>query len=257
MEAIKVERRDGIARVTLNRPQVKNAVTLAMWLELAQIFSRLADDRDVRGIVLKGAGTDFSVGADIGEFATMRDDKRKSAEYEVAVDACSGAIAAVGKPVVAAISGYCLGGGCHLALACDFRFADRTATVGIPSAKLSIIYGVHSVQRLLALTGIANAKRILYSADRFPAEQAASMGLIDEMHDDVVLAAERYLQRLAANAPLSIAGAKYMLNGLAMGAGSLDLAAARNLIDAASDSEDFKEGRQAFAEKRPPRFRGE
>jgi enoyl-CoA hydratase/carnithine racemase len=113
------------------------------------------------------------------------------------------------------------------------------------------------VQRLLALTGVANAKRILYSADRFAAEQAASMGLVDEIHDDVVLAAERYLHRLAANAPLSIAGAKYMLNGLSMGEGALDLAAAQNLIDAASDSEDFREGRRAFAEKRSPRFSGE
>jgi enoyl-CoA hydratase/carnithine racemase len=257
MMAIKVERRDGIARVTLDRPRVKNAVTFEMWRELARIFSQFAEDKDVRAVMLKGAEANFSVGADISEFATIRDDKHKSAEYEVAVDACSGAISAVGKPVVAAISGYCLGGGCHLALACDFRFADRTATVGIPSAKLSIVYGVHSVQRLLALTGIANAKRILYSADRFPAEQATSMGLIDEIHDDVALAAEHFLQRLAANAPLSIAGAKYMLNGLSTGAGALDLAVAQRLIDAASDSEDFKEGRRAFAEKRPPRFRGE
>ena len=106
------------------------------------------------------------------------------------------------------------------------------------------------------MTGIANAKRILYSADRFSAEQAVSMGLIDELCDDPALAAERFLQRLAANAPLSIAGAKYMLNGLSMGAGGLDLAAAQQLIDAASDSDDFREGRQAFAEKRPPRFTG-
>jgi enoyl-CoA hydratase/carnithine racemase len=257
MEAIKIERRDGIALVTLNRPQVKNAVTLAMWRELSEVFSRFADDRDVRGIVLKGEGENFSVGADITEFDTIRDDRRKSAEYEVAVDACSGAIAELKKPVVAAISGYCLGGGCHLALACDFRFGDTTATLGIPSAKLSIVYGVHSVQRLLALTGMANAKRILYSAERYPSDQALAMGLIDEIHDDVDLAADRFLQRLAANAPLSIAGAKYMVNGLSMGAGRLDLATAQQLIDAASDSEDFKEGRRAFAEKRSPRFRGE
>ena len=158
---------------------------------------------------------------------------------------------------MAAISGYCLGGGCHLALACDFRFADRTATIGIPSAKLSIIYGVQSVQRLLALTGVSNAKRILYSADRYPAEQAASMGLIDELHEDAGLAAEKFLQHLAVNAPLSIAGAKYMLTGLSMGPGALDLAAAQLLIDEASDSEDFREGRRAFVEKRSPRFRGE
>jgi enoyl-CoA hydratase/carnithine racemase len=256
LEAIKIERREGIAHVTLNRPSVKNAVTLAMWRELSAIFMRFVDDQEVRAVVLAGEGKDFSVGADVTEFGTIRHDKRRSTDYEVAVDACSGAIATLGKPVVAAISGYCLGGGCHLALACDFRFADVTATIGIPSAKLSIVYGVRSVQRLLALTGIANAKRVLYSGDRYPAGQAMSMGLIDEIHDDAGLAAERFLQRLAGNAPLSIAGAKYMLNGLAMGAGALDLTVAQQLIDAASDSEDFKEGRTAFAEKRPPRFRG-
>jgi enoyl-CoA hydratase/carnithine racemase len=256
VEEIRIERRDGIVHVALNRPSVRNAVTFAMWRELASIFSGFAGDADVRGVVLMGAGKDFSVGADISEFEKIRDDRRQSAAYEVAVDACSGAIAALGKPVVAAITGYCLGGGCHLALACDFRFSDSTAMVGIPAAKLSIVYGQHSVQRLLALTGISNAKRILYSADRYSAEQAVSMKLIDELHDEPSRAAEDFLLRLSANAPLSIAGAKYMLNGLSMGDGALDPAAAQRLIDEASDSKDFKEGRRAFAEKRSPRFRG-
>lgn len=256
MEEIRIERRDGIVSVILNRPSVRNAVTLAMWRELAEIFPGFAADPDVRGVVLTGAGKDFSVGADISEFEKIRDDRHQSAAYEVAVDACSGAIAGLGKPVVAAISGYCLGGGCHLALACDFRFGDHTAMVGIPAARLSIVYGLHSVQRLLALTGISNAKRILYSAERYSAEQAASMGLIDELHEDPGSAAEGFLRRLAANAPLSIAGAKYMLNGLSMGDGGLDPAAAQRLIDEASDSDDFREGRRAFAEKRSPRFRG-
>jgi enoyl-CoA hydratase/carnithine racemase len=255
-EEIHIERRDGVAHVILNRPSVRNAVTLAMWREMAAIFSGLAGDREVRGVVLRGAGKDFSVGADISEFEHIRDDRHQSAAYELAVDACSGAIAALGKPVVAAISGYCLGGGCHLALACDFRFGDRAAMVGIPAARLSIVYGLHSVQRLLALTGVSNAKRILYSADRYSAEQAASMGLIDELHEDPGLAAEQFLQRLAANAPLSIAGAKYMLNGLSSDIGGLDPAAMQRLIDEASDSEDFREGRRAFAEKRSPQFRG-
>lgn len=257
LEEIRVERRDGIVHVVLNRPSVKNAVTLAMWRELASIFAGFGGDRDVRGVVLKGAGKDFCVGADISEFEKIREDRHQAAAYEVAVDACSGVIAELGKPVVAAISGYCLGGGCHLALACDFRFADRTAMMGIPSAKLSIVYGVQSVQRLLALTGIANAKRILYSADRYTAERAVSIGLIDELHDDVALAADNFLAHLANNAPLSISGAKYMLNGLSTGAGAMDPVAAQRLIDEASDSKDFKEGRKAFAEKRPPRFRGE
>lgn len=256
MEEISVACEDGIARVSLNRPEARNAVSLAMWRELAAIFARFATDSGVRAVILTGAGGHFSVGADISEFDRIRVDKQQSAEYEVAVDSCSNAIAGLGKPVIAAISGYCLGGGCHLALACDFRFADRTAVVGIPAAKLSIVYGVRSVQRLLTLTGIANAKRILYSGDRYDAERANAMGLVDEVHDDAELAARRYLAGLAMNGPLSIAGAKFMLNGLSMGAGALDLNMAQQLIDAASESEDYKEGRRAFAEKRPPRFRG-
>jgi enoyl-CoA hydratase/carnithine racemase len=257
VEEISVAREDGIVRVRLSRPQVRNAVTLAMWRELAAIFVRLGTNREVRAVVLMGAGENFSVGADISEFESIRMDRRQSAEYEVAVDACSNAIAGLGKPVVAAISGYCLGGGCHLALACDFRFADPTAMIGIPAAKLSIVYGVRSVQRLLALAGIANAKRILYSGDRYDAERAQTLGLLDEIHDDAELAAVRFLKDISANAPLSIAGAKFMLDGLSMGPGALDLNAAQQLIDGASDSEDYREGRRAFAAKRPPRFRGE
>lgn len=257
MEEIRVERRGGVAHVVLNRPSVRNAVTLGMWRELADIFSGYATDRDVRGVILRGSDKDFSVGADISEFDRIREDRHQAAAYEVAVDACSGAIAALGKPVIAAISGYCLGGGCHLALACDFRFADHDAAIGIPAAKLSIVYGVNSVQRLLALTGLSNAKRILYSADRFGAEQAIRMGLIDEIHDDAVAAAEKFLQRLSANAPLSIAGGKFMLNGLTMGNGALDIATAQRLVDEASDSNDFREGREAFVQKRAPHFRGE
>ena len=175
-EEVRIERHDAVVHVILNRPSVRNAVTLAMWRELAEIFVRFDSDRDIRGVILRGAGADFSVGADISEFENIRDDRHQSAAYEVAVDACSGAINALRKPVVAAISGYCLGGGCHLALACDFRFGDRSAMVGIPAAKLSIVYGLKSVQRLLALTGVSNAKRILYSADRYSSEQAAVDG---------------------------------------------------------------------------------
>jgi enoyl-CoA hydratase/carnithine racemase len=256
MPDILLTRQGDVALVSLNRAAVRNAVTLGMWRELATIFSDLANDEQVRAIVLSGAGTDFSVGADISEFATVRANKDQAAAYEIAVDACSATIAGVAKPVIAAISGYCLGGACHLALACDFRFASHTTKIGVPSAKLSIVYGVKSVQRLLALAGIANAKRILYSGERYDAAQAHAMGLIDEICTDALAAATAFADSLACNAPLSIAGAKFMLNGLSMGEGALDIAAAERMIDLASDSEDFKEGRRAFAEKRSPRFRG-
>jgi enoyl-CoA hydratase/carnithine racemase len=256
MPDILVTTQDSVAVVSLNRPEVRNAVTLGMWRELADIFSSLAKDDAVRAIVLTGSGADFCVGADVKEFGHIRENRDQSAAYEVAVDACSAAIANVSKPVIAAVSGYCLGGGCHLALACDFRFADHTARLGIPSAKLSIVYGVKSVQRLLAVAGIANAKRMLYSGERYDAARAQSMGLVDEISDQAIPAAVAWAKTLAGNAPLSIAGAKFMLNGLSMGEGALDIAAAQRMIDLAADSEDFREGRRAFAEKRAPRFRG-
>jgi enoyl-CoA hydratase/carnithine racemase len=255
MPDILVAKQDSVAVVSLNRPAVRNAVTLMMWRELAGIFSSLASDGDVRAIVLMGSGADFCVGADVSEFGRVRENRDQSAAYEVS-DACTAAITDIAKPVIAAISGYCLGGGCHLALACDFRFADPTAQLGIPSARLSIVYGVKSVQRLLATAGLANAKRMLYSGERYEAERARSMGLVDEISDDAKAAAAAFAKTLAGNAPLSIAGAKFMLSGLSMGDGALDVAAAQRLIDAAADSEDFREGRRAFAEKRVPRFRG-
>jgi len=256
MPDILVTTQDSVGVVSLNRPEVRNAVTLGMWRELADIFSSLARDDAVRAIILTGSGADFCVGADVTEFGHIRENRDQSAAYEVSVDACSAAIANVSKPVIAAMSGYCLGGGCHLALACDFRFADHTAKLGIPSAKLSIVYGVNSVQRLLAIVGIANAKRMLYSGERYDAARAQSIGLVDEISDDAVSAALAFAGTLASNAPLSIAGAKFMLNGLSAGNGALDLSAAQRMIDLAADSQDFREGRRAFAEKRAPRFRG-
>jgi enoyl-CoA hydratase/carnithine racemase len=236
MPDILVTTQDSVGVVSLNRPEVRNAVTLGMWRGLADIFSSLASDDAVRAIILTGSGADFCVGADVKEFGHIRENRDQSAAYEVAVDACSAAIANVSKPVIAAISGYCLGGGCHLAL--------------------SIVYGVKSVQRLLAIAGTANAKRMLYSGERYDAARAQSMGLVDEISDRAIPAATAFAQGLAGNAPLSIAGAKFMLNGLSMGEGALDVAAAQRMIDLAADSEDFKEGRRAFAEKRAPRFRG-
>lgn len=253
---IDVRLEDRLAFVTINRPGRRNAMTLVMWQEMARIFRALSEDRAIRAIILAGAGADFSAGADISEFATVRGDAEKAAAYEVAVDDCSDAIQAARQPTIAALSGYCLGGGCHLAMGCDFRIADPTAKIGIPAARLSIVYGVRSTQRLLALVGLTQAKRIMFTAERLDAARALSIGFVDGVGATALDEARAFASTMADNAPLSIAGAKHILNGLAMGPGALDLDDAELLIAAAADSADYREGRDAFAQKRPPRWQG-
>jgi enoyl-CoA hydratase/carnithine racemase len=244
---------NGVATVTLNRPASRNAMTLSMWKDVARIFWEMGKKRDVRTIVLTGADGNFSVGADVSEFSVVRSSARDSTEYEIAVDASSEAIAGAPQPVVAVIDGYCLGGGCHLAMACDFRFVGPTAQLGIPSANLSIVYGVQSTKRLLGLVGLTRAKRLLYTAERLNASEAMSIGLVDCVSEDPGDEARAFAAKIAEKAPLSIAGAKYILNQASMGdSGTL----AQELIDHASDSDDYREARSAFAEKRRPALKG-
>jgi enoyl-CoA hydratase/carnithine racemase len=244
------------AIVTLNRPAQRNCVSLAMWKELAQIFERLGQDPAVRAIVLTGAGGHFSAGADISEFASVRATAEQAVEYEIAVDACCDAIANCPKPTLAVVEGFCMGGGCHLAMSCDFRIAAPGAQFAIPAARLSIVYGVRGTQRLLALVGLAQAKRILYSAQKIGAEEGLRIGFFDQALQQPLTAALAFASTMADNAPLSIAGAKVLLNGLAMGMGSLDDATVNDVVDRAVASEDYSDARQAFVEKRAPVFRG-
>ncbi len=255
MTDILVEIDDGVAVVTLNRPAQRNALTYAMWSGLAKAFDELGRQQKVKAVVLTGAGEDFTAGADISEFNRIRDDADQARAYEVAVDLGCDAVARCPKAVIAACKGYTLGGGMHVAMSADFRFATAGAQFGIPAARLSIVYGVQATRKLLALVGLTEAKRILYGGQRFAAEQALSVGLIDRICDDPLPAALAYARQLAAgSAPMTIGGAKYILNGHAIG--GFELCQADRLIDEAATSEDYREGRAAFAEKRTPAFRG-
>jgi enoyl-CoA hydratase/carnithine racemase len=247
---------DGIATVTLNRPQRRNAVTLSMWCRLSGLYRKFAEDGAVRAVILTGAGEHFCAGADITEFSTVRHTAEAGHEYDRIVDECSDSILHLPKPTIAAISGFCIGGGSGLALACDFRYAAPAASFGIPAARLSIVYGMRETQNLFALVGLANAKRLLFSADRFNAEEALRIGLIDRIAADPIQAARDFAALLSRNAPLSIAGAKLILNGLAQGPGAVDFAKAHDAIERAMLSEDYQEGQRAFIEKRAPRFEG-
>ncbi len=252
--AIDVRIENRIAIVTLDQPKRCNALTLDMWREIPRICRALEGDANVRCIVLTGASGHFSAGADISEFGRVRNSAVQAVEYEHAVDACCDGLSGVSKPTIAAISGVCIGGGCHVAVACDFRFAHPQAVFGIPAAKLSIVYGIRGTGKLVALVGMANAKRILFAGEQFGAAEAQSLGLADRIAVDPLATAMEFAGTLADNAPLSIAGSKKLINGLA--AGALDPAEAQRFIDAAAASEDYAEGRRAFAEKRRPNFKG-
>lgn len=255
MTDILVEIAAEVALVTLNRPAQRNALTFAMWQGLATIFADLGRDPGVKAIVLTGAGADFTAGADIAEFGQIRDDADQARAYEAAVDQGCDAIAACPKPVIAACKGYTLGGGMHVAMAADFRLAPEGGQFGIPAARLSIVYGAGGTRKLLALVGVTEAKRILFTGDRFAAGEALRIGLIDRITADPLAAALEMAQKLAAtSAPLTIAGAKYILNGQAFG--GFDPEVAEALAAAAATSEDYREGRAAFAAKRAPVFHG-
>ena len=247
----------GIATVTLNRPEKRNAMTLAMWQGLGAHMKRLGDDPKVRVVVLAGAGGNFCAGADISEFPTVRQNVEQGRIYEHAVDSAALGIRDCPKPTIAAVTGFGVGGGCGLALACDLRVGDTTTRMGIPAGKLGIVYGTVDTSLLLRAVGLANAKLVLYSARFFAGAEARDMGLIDRMADTRALDGARALAaEIAANAPLSVAGSKLVLEILASGQERERAAAIRGAIEGAMASDDYREAAKAFIAKTKPVFRG-
>ncbi|PYM56171.1 MAG: enoyl-CoA hydratase [Candidatus Rokuibacteriota bacterium] len=230
-DEILVERDGGIATVVFNRPKVRNAVSLAMWGEIANVTESLAKDDSVRAVVYRGAGRDaFASGADISEFQENRKDTETALAYNKKTEAAYSSIRLCPKPTVAMVFGYCMGGAMALAMACDLRFAAEGSKFGIPAARLSIIYGLDPVHQLVDLVGPAYAKDILFSYD--------------------------YLRTVAENAPLSIRGTKTQVQAIFEGVGE---AHRRKLFEMGIEtfnSHDYAEGTRAFLEKRKPKFTG-
>jgi len=255
---ISVEREaEGLAVVTLDRPAKRNAISLSMWQSLKSIFHELGKTDEVRAVVLTGAGANFSAGADIGEFAIVRADARSGAIYERAEEEALLAVLHCNKPTIAQISGFAVGGACALACACDFRIADRSATFFIPAARLGIVYSLLETELLLRQVGLANAKHILFSGERITGDKALRIGLLTELVEaEVEHATRQFASGFAANAPISLAGNKAILNALARGEANQRRADLEAWIHRSMESDDYKEGQRAFREKRPPRFSG-
>lgn len=252
---------NGIARILIDHPERHNAMTFGMWQQLAQHFETIAQAPEVRVVVLSGAGgRAFVSGADISEFEHLRDSAEQVQRYEDTAQLALNAIAACERPVIAAIEGICMGGGLGLAGAADLRYANRSARFRMPAARLGVGYSLHGVQRLVQLIGQANTADIFYTARIFDAPEALRLNFIHAFHEDGEFhaAIERIAANIAGNAPLPIRAAKLALRTLSAGH-AIDAAATHSIehaVQACFDSADYREGRSAFLEKRPPAFKG-
>jgi len=242
--------------ITFNQPERLNAVRLDMWQALPEAVQPLASDPAVRSLVVTGAGDRaFISGADIAEFATERFDAASNRIFTQAVTAATACLAEAPKPVIAAISGFCIGGGVVIASACDIRICSDDSTFGVPAARLGLGYEYDNLARLISIIGPGAAMDMVATARRVDAVEALRMGFVSRVvsRDALPDLVRDYTTQIAANAPLSIAAAKTCARSIA---GRLSQADAQAAIDGCFDSQDYLEGRTAFREKRSPVFTG-
>jgi len=256
-ENLLVEQKDSIAYVTINRPNVLNALNMATMSELRAVFTQLKDDRVVRVVILTGAGEkSFVAGADIGEL--QKNNPVEAKEYTHRGQAVLDLIENLGKPVIACINGFALGGGCELAMACTMRLASENAKLGQPEVKLGIIPGYGGSQRLPRLVGKGIAMQLLLTGEMITAQEAQRIGLVNEVvpSGQLIARAEAMAQAIIKNAPLAIQYCLEAVNhGMEM---SLQegLYLEATLFAVSCATEDKKEGTAAFLEKRAANFAG-
>lgn len=249
-------RDDSVATLTINRPHRRNALTLEMFGRIPELVKRAAAMPGVRALVLRGAGTEaFSAGADISEFEAVRATPDQAAAYDDVVSAAEDALESFPGPAIAAIRGYCYGGGCNLALACDVRYADPGARLAITPAKLGLVYPLRSTKRLVDLVGPSRAKLILMTGAELDAARAASLGLVDEVPADLDTAVGELTALLATRSPVTQRAVKETVRRITDGV-TRDDAEHAALRAAGLASPDYAEGVRAFLERRPAVFPG-
>jgi enoyl-CoA hydratase/carnithine racemase len=253
-------RRDGVGVVTFNQPSKHNAVSVDMWGGLGEILDEFAADDTLRVVVLTGAGgRAFVSGADISQFEQQRNNADAQRAYDEQTSKGREKLTRFPKPTIAMIRGYCLGGGLAIAMQTDLRIATPDSQFGIPAAKLGIAYGFEGLRNLVSLVGPANARMIMYTGERFGADEALRIGLVNRVvaaADDLENHVFELAQTIANNAPLSVAASRLTIGQLLLDPRDRDFEAVHRASVAAFDSEDYREGRAAFLEKRKPQFKG-
>jgi enoyl-CoA hydratase/carnithine racemase len=250
---------DGVGVITFNNPEKRNAMSLEMWEGFGNALVELRDNPDVRAVILTGAGDKaFVSGADISQFEKTRHNAEASEEYSRKSAAQRALLADYPKPVIACIRGFCLGGGMQVAMAADMRIASENSQYGIPAAKLGIAYGYDGLKNLVSLVGPSWARLIMYTGMRIDSAEAVRIGLVDRVVPDGDLwnATMEIARTISGNAPLAIKAAKITVAQILKDPAERDMDAVKAIGTACMDSEDFREGRTAFMEKRKPRFKG-
>ncbi len=253
------ESADGVGIITFNNPETRNAISLDMWEGLGHALAELRENDDVRVVVLVGAGDKaFVSGADISQFEKTRHNAQASEEYSRRSAAQRALLADYPKPTVACIRGFCLGGGMQVAMLSDIRFAAEHSQFGIPAARLGIAYGYDGLRHLVSLVGPSWARLLMYTGMRIESAEALRIGLVDRVFPDGELwnATMEIARTISANAPLAIKAAKITIAQVLKDPAERDMAAIKAIGNACMDSEDFREGRRAFMEKRKPQFKG-
>jgi enoyl-CoA hydratase len=259
-DQLKTEVTGAIGWLTFDNPGRHNAISMGMAEHLPAAIAEFEADDRVRVVILSGSGEKaFAAGSDISGFGESRANPEANRRYNAIHERAYDAVYHCRKPTIAMIRGYCIGGGLDFAASCDVRIAAEDASFSAPAGKLGLGYGYESVVRLKRVLGAPAARELLVSARRMNAEEAFRVGLLHRVVPvaDLRVATVAYADTLAANAPLTLAAIKRSLVELEREIDVRDPAAAQKLIDACFASEDYDEGRKAFAEKRKPQFKGQ
>lgn len=256
-QSLYVTRTGSIASIVLNRPEKRNALNLEMWIGLSGLLQQLEADEETKVVVIRGVDDSaFAAGADISEFVNNRSSSGKAKEYNQHAMEAVDRLQLFPKPTIAMIQKYAIGGGLDIALACDFRFSAEDGVFAITPAKLGIVYNLTSTKRLVDLVGPSKAKEILYTGRTLDAAEALRIGLVDHIYasDEIADKTYAFAQLLTERSQVSIRGTKRIVQAILDGHTEENEEIAQ-LVLQSYDSEDYREGVQAFLEKRKPRFR--